>query len=384
MTPEEASAEVLKTLVGYLPEEMRKGEDTGTVITVPAAFNQMQKDATLEAANLANIGKVALMQEPVAAVMSVMKDARIDGTFLIYDLGGGTLDIAIAESAGGRVNLLAHGGVAMLGGRDFDRSLYDGITKPWLYENFNLPPNLLGDSKYRLLARMAVWKTEEAKIGLSQQNHQTISLSEDELGQIDLDGKEIFLDIEVSREQFDQLIESRIQESIRSAREAITASGYSPQDIERIVYVGGPTQYKPLRDRVSFELGINASGSVNPMTAVATGAAIFAESIDWASKSRGRKKSRETIQVSASVSFTYASRTPTAVAKVIASIKGSHSSHMEVQFDSRESGWTSGRMQLEDGASFDLPLPRMGDQSFAISVTGHPMRRLSFHRTRSS
>jgi molecular chaperone DnaK len=89
------------------------------VITVPAAFNQMQKDATLAAAEMAGLGSVALMQEPVAAVMCVMKQRKGDGVFLVFDLGGGTLDIAIAESISGRVSLLAHGGVAMCGGTDF-------------------------------------------------------------------------------------------------------------------------------------------------------------------------------------------------------------------------------------------------------------------------
>lgn len=84
-TPEECSAEVLKVLFGYLPEEIRKDSDIGTVITVPAAFNQMQKDATVQAAHMAGIGKVALMQEPVAAVMSVMRTRKTDGIFIIYD-----------------------------------------------------------------------------------------------------------------------------------------------------------------------------------------------------------------------------------------------------------------------------------------------------------
>ena len=122
MTPEQCSAEILKVLFGYMPEEIRNNPDTGTVITVPAAFNQMQKDATMQAASMAGLGKVSLMQEPVAAVMSVMRARNTDGMFLVYDLGGGTLDIAIAESIGGRVNLLSHGGIAICGGRDFDRT----------------------------------------------------------------------------------------------------------------------------------------------------------------------------------------------------------------------------------------------------------------------
>ncbi len=154
-SPEECSAEVLKVLFGYLPEEVRNDPETGTVITVPAAFNQMQKDATMQAAELAGIGKVALMQEPVAAVMSVMRTRKTDGIFVIYDLGGGTLDVAIAESLGGRVNLLAHGGIAMCGGRDWDRTLIDNVVKPWLFENFDLPDDLSSNPNYKSLMRLA-------------------------------------------------------------------------------------------------------------------------------------------------------------------------------------------------------------------------------------
>src|ERR1051325_343342 len=98
MSPEQCSAEILRAIFGYLPEEVRNDPETGTVITVPAAFNQMQKDATLSAAQVAGIGRVALMQEPVAAVMSVMRARKRDGVFLVYDFGGGTLDVAVAES----------------------------------------------------------------------------------------------------------------------------------------------------------------------------------------------------------------------------------------------------------------------------------------------
>ena len=86
LTPEECSAEILKTLFGYLPEEIKNSPDIGTVVTVPAAFNQMQKNATMEAAEMAGIGKVELVQEPVAAVVSYMQARGSDGIFLVYDL----------------------------------------------------------------------------------------------------------------------------------------------------------------------------------------------------------------------------------------------------------------------------------------------------------
>ena len=189
LTPEECSAEILKTLYGYLPEEVRNSDSTGTVITVPAAFNQMQKDATMSAAELAGIGKVALMQEPVAAVMSIMKSRNTDGIFLVYDLGGGTLDIAIAESISGKVNLLSHGGIAMCGGRDFDRALLDNIVKPWLLKNFNLPVDIAVNPQFKTLMKMATWASEKAKIELSSREDVIISLPETELNVRDIDGE---------------------------------------------------------------------------------------------------------------------------------------------------------------------------------------------------
>jgi len=370
MTPEECSAEVLRVLFGYLPEEIRKDGDIGTVITVPAAFNQMQKDSTMAAADAAGIGRVALMQEPVAAVMSVMRQRKNDGTFVVYDLGGGTLDVAIAESIAGRVNLLAHGGIAMCGGRDFDRILFDNIVKPWLMENFNLPGDLTTNAQFKSLLRMATWATEKAKVELSQKEEAVVSLPETELNVRDQAGEEIYIDIAVNRKQYDDLISSKVKESIQAARETLEKAGLSSHDVECVVFVGGPTHYKPLRDKVAFELGIAPSTDVNPMTAVAEGAAVFAESIDWASQSRGRKNSRGTISAGGtlSLSFNYIARTPEPRAKVVAKLGRRIPSGIEFQIDSLDTGWSSGRITLKDGVSVELSLTKPGDNIFKVFV----------------
>lgn len=369
MTPEECSAEVLRTLFGYLPEEIRGDGDTGTVITVPAAFNQMQKDSTMAAADAAGLGRVALMQEPVAAVMSVMRQRKNDGVFVVYDLGGGTLDIAIAESISGRVNLLAHGGIAMCGGRDFDRILFDNVVKPWLLENFDLPEDLAANPQFKSLLRMATWATEKAKIELSQKEEAVVSLPETELGVRDQSGEEIYIDIAVDRKRYDGLIASKLEESIQSARETLEKAGLSPHDVERVVFVGGPTHYKPLRDKVAFELGIAPSTDVNPMTAVAEGAAVFAESIDWSSQSRGRKSARGAISAGGSLdlSFNYIARTPDSRAKIVAKL-GRAPTGIEFQIDSLDTGWSSGRVALKDGASIELSLTKPGDNTFKVFV----------------
>lgn len=370
MTPEECSAEVLRALYGYLPEEIRGEGDSGTVITVPAAFNQMQKDSTMAAADAAGLGRVALMQEPVAAVMSIMRQRKNDGVFVVYDLGGGTLDIAIAESISGRVTLLAHGGIAMCGGRDFDRILFDNIVKPWLLSNFDLPEDLTTNPQFRPLLRMATWATEKAKIELSQREEAVVSLPETELGVRDQNGEEIYIDITIDRTRYDGLIGPKVEESIVSAREALEKAGLSPHDIERVVFVGGPTHYKPLRDKVAFELGIPPSTDVNPMTAVAEGAAVFAESIDWASQSRGRKSARGAISAGGALelSFNYIARTPDSKAKIIAKLGSSAPAGVEFQIDSLDTGWSSGRIALKDGAGIELNLTKPGDNTFKVFV----------------
>lgn len=378
MTPEECSAEILRVCFGYLPEDLRNSSETGTVITVPAAFNQMQKDATMAAADMAGIGKVALMQEPVAAVMSVMRQRKGDGVFMIYDLGGGTLDIAIAESISGRVSLLAHGGIAMCGGTDFDRMILDNVIKPWFFDKFDLPDDFTINPKYKAVVRLAAWAAEKAKIELSSKEEAVITLSESELGVKDEAGDEIFLDVVLNRALLDSLIAEKMQDSIQAARETLEKAGLSPNDVERIVFVGGPTHYKPLCDKVAFELGIASSADVNPMTAVAEGAAVFAESIDWESQSRGRKSTRGAISASGNLNlaFNFIARTPDSRAKIAVKLGGKAVAGSEFQVDSLDSGWSSGRIPLKDGATVDVTLSKPGENTFKIFVfdgTGGPI-----------
>lgn len=370
MTPEECSAEVLRVLFGYLPEEVRSTGDTGTVITVPAAFNQMQKDATMAAADMAGIGRVALMQEPVAAVMSVMRQRKSDGIFLVYDLGGGTLDVAIADSRGGKVILLAHGGIAMCGGRDFDRALFDNVVKPWLFDNFDLPDDLSINPQFRSLIRVATLAAEQVKIELAQKEESAINAPDTEIGVRDQAGEEIYLDIPITRKRYDELIASKIDESIQATRETLEKAGLTANDIEKVVFVGGPTHYRPLRDRVAQELAISASTEVNPMTAVAEGAAVFAESIDWKSQSRGRKSSKGTISTGGGLDLTinYNARTPDVKARVVIKLGKGNASGAEFQVDSLDTGWSSGRIALKDGAGVELALTKPGENIFKIFV----------------
>ncbi|MBM4287363.1 MAG: Hsp70 family protein [Deltaproteobacteria bacterium] len=370
MTPEECSAEILRVLFGYLPEEVRNNPETGTVITVPAAFNQMQKDSTLSAAEMAGIGKVALMQEPVATVMSVMRSRRLDGMFLVYDLGGGTLDVSLAQIVAGRVSLLEHGGKEMCGGRDFDKAIVEEIVTPWLMDKFKLPENVTTSPRYKLLFRLAELAAEKAKIELSAKNEANIMVSEEKVRITDEAGEEIYIDVPINRTQLDSLIRPKVLESVEVTKEILQKAHLSTNDIERIVFIGGPTQYKPLREIVCSELGIPGSTEVDPMTAVAEGAALFAESINWDTESRERKSTRGTLSAGGPfhVVFTYQARTPDVKSLVVIQTQGKVAEGSKFQIDSLDSGWSSGRQELMDGATVALTLSRKGDNKFKVFV----------------
>ena len=298
--------------------------------------------------------------------------------FLIYDIGGGTTDIAIAESIGGRVNLLAHGGIQMCGGRDFDRSLVDSVVRPWLLENFELPEDFSVNPDFKSLIRLATWVTERAKIELSSREEAVIRLDEMEARTQDLNGDEIYFDIALSRDTLDHLIAERESETINAARETLSQAGLTPHDLECIVWVGGPTNYKPLRDQVAFELGIPGDMAVNPMTAVAEGASLFAESIDWSLPEATKKTTHKRISSRGKldVTFRYLARTPTDKAQIGVQLEGQVAPGSEFQIDNVNTGWTSGRLRLKHGVTIDLALTRDGENMFkvlAFDEVGRPI-----------
>ena len=308
-SPVECSAELLRYLYSYLPEEIREDPETVTVITVPAAFNQMKKDATLEAAHLAGIGEAALIQEPVAAVMSILKKDRAEKRFLVYDLGGGTFDISVAEYKGGQVSLLAQGGREMCGGRDWDLWIYENKIRPWLMAHFALSDDFDQEKTYEGFRRKAILAAEQAKKELSMSESAFIQMDEDECGCTDLQGSELYLDVLLDRKDLSDLVSETAEVTSTVTKGVMEQAGVQAADISQIIFTGGPTMYRPLRDLVCEKLQIPSGTEINPMTAVAEGAAIYAESIDWDSVLHKRKSSYQKQNLSDAVRLHYESRT---------------------------------------------------------------------------
>jgi len=368
LTPEECSAQLLSTLYSYLDEGIRSDPSTGTVITVPAAFNQMQRAATSEAAQMAGIPRVAIMQEPVAAVMSVMRRGLRNATFVIFDLGGGTLDVALAQSTDGRVSLLEHGGIQMCGGRDFDRALLQHEVVRYLKTNYRLPEDFATRKEYRTLVRAATWAAERAKIELSLRENSAISLTEGDLGIRDLDGQDIYIDIPITRAVLNDLMAPKLHEAVEETRRAIRNAGFESQHLDFLVFVGGPTQYKPLRDLVEAELGIRGFTDVNPMTAVAEGAAIFAESVDWSAGRGATKGTAVSSRKAEELKIAFPERTPDERATVRLERADATPGTLQVELTGRDDGWTSGRVTLTSRVTIETGPLRVGENRYGVTV----------------
>jgi len=310
ITPEEASAEVLRQLVKQMRATVGDVDVTGTIITVPAAFNQMQSEATIRAAHAAGFTQVGLLQEPIAAALACLENPEArTGLFLVYDLGGGTFDVALVRAIDGSVTIEAHEGVNMLGGSDFDRMLVDALIKPWLAREFALPSDWHTLPEYRRLIALATANAEGAKIELSTSHEAMIFVSEHDARTVDQAGRDIYIELVVTRADVENLVADKIDNSIELCRKVLADHNYTSEDVSKVVLIGGPSRMPIVRERVPAALGIATDLDIDPMTAVARGAAIFAESRCWIEGEVQAKPSRVQQSVGAKVSFDYEART---------------------------------------------------------------------------
>jgi molecular chaperone DnaK len=371
MSPEECSADIIRTLLAQAKTETGGFDTDGAIVTIPAAFNQMQSEATIRAASAAGLEHVGLLQEPIAAAMASMVGSKSkNGQFLVYDLGGGTFDIALVQSVGGSVNVVAHEGINMLGGRDFDRMLVNEFVRPWLMENFSLPETFQTDHRYRRLLGIARHVAEKAKIALSSADTAVIFAGDEEVRVADADGSDIYLSIEITRDDLDALIDEPLEESIGLCRKVLKDNGYTHEDIDRIVLIGGPSKMSCIRTRVPQELGIPADLQTDPMTAVAFGAAIFAESREWSKGATKRKSSRASATVRGPIEIRY--DFPARISEERAKIRVKPAAEADargyrLQIDTAE-GWTSGLVDVRGDLSLEVPVANRGDNKFRITV----------------
>lgn len=250
-SPIEISAEILKKLTA-LGEQRLGGNLVGAVITVPAYFDDAQRQSTKDAAKLAGLNVLRLLNEPTAAAIAYGLDSGQEGVIAVYDLGGGTFDISILRLSRGVFEVLATGGDTALGGDDFDLVLAD-----WIIEQSAVKPE--NDSQYRELIELA----NHIKVELTNVTETKIQYR-NWLGNI-------------SREQFNELIQPLVKRSLLACRRALKDAGVEAEDVNEVVMVGGSTRVPYVREQVGEFFQKQPLTSIDPDKVVALGAAIQAD-----------------------------------------------------------------------------------------------------------
>jgi molecular chaperone DnaK len=276
LKPEELSAEILKSLKDDARRET--GEDLeAAVITVPAAFDQPESEATRRAAQLAGIKFSPLLQEPIAAALAYGFDHEHENVFwLVYDIGGGTFDAAVIHVKDGLIQVVNHGGDNDLGGKLIDWAIVDQLFVPALESSFNLPDFRRGNKRWISAFAKLKLQAEKAKIALSK------DLSVDVSGEfisVDDSGEPAQLDVSVSRSELERLIDPFLTKSLNICRTVLREQHLGPGDVSKVVLVGGPTvtpYFRQMLPDPKDGLGIPIDFSVDPLTVVALGAALFA------------------------------------------------------------------------------------------------------------
>lgn len=255
-SPVEVSAEILKVLATRA-EASLGGSLTGVVITVPAYFDDAQRQATKDAAQIAGLNVLRLLNEPTAAAVAYGLDNASEGLYAVYDLGGGTFDLSILKLSRGIFEVLATNGDSALGGDDFDHRLFC-----WILDKARISPPSSQDARRLLI------KAREAKelLTASEEARIHVALSSDEE-----------VDLSITRSEFAEITEHLVRKTIAPMRKVLRDAGLAPEDIKGVVMVGGATRMPHIQRAVAQFFGQEPLTNLDPDKVVALGAAIQAD-----------------------------------------------------------------------------------------------------------
>jgi len=364
MTPEELSSEILKSL--RTDVKQRKGDDVdAAVITVPADFELHQVDATKKAADLAGIKTCEILQEPIAAAMAYGFLAKgEEGDWMVYDFGGGTFDVAIIRLRSGDLSVVNHGGDANLGGELIDWDIVNSIFVPMLISSYRL--NDFNRNNKKWISAFAKMKraAEDAKIQLSRVD--IIPIFIENLCQDD-NGEWITFDHELTRKDIEPLLVPYIERTINKCKDVLQEAKLNPDDIKKIVLVGGPTLTPLLRKLLRERLDIHQEFSIDPLTVVAQGAAIYAASRRIERGSEIKTTEPGILAIELDYKPMGSTHEPLVMGRVV-SAEGQENEGYTIEFIERKSQWRSGKISLSDSGTFRLRLRAEEDRRNDYSI----------------
>lgn len=274
-TSEELSAEVLKTLKSFVTDE----EVHSIVITVPAKFTVGQKTATIEAARMAGFDHCELLQEPIAASFAYgLSSEQKNGLWMVFDFGGGTFDAALLKVEDGIMQVFDTAGDNYLGGKDLDAAIVDKLIIPYLNDNYCIDSILSDNIKSKILRDAMKVFAERFKNQLSfKQIHE--ENTDGDLG-VDDNGEDIELYLTITQQQVFDAMRPVFQKAVDVCKTLLERNNLKGSQLNKLILVGGPTHSPLIRQMLRDQITPNVDTSIDPMTAVATGAALYASTID--------------------------------------------------------------------------------------------------------
>jgi len=362
---EELSAEVLKTLKSFI------GDDTvdACVITIPAKFKAPEIAATMRAAKLAGIEHCSLLQEPIAASMAYgLTTDNKNGYWLVFDFGGGTFDAALLHVEDGIMQVKDTEGDNYLGGKNLDYAIVDEIIIPYLKENYAIDGIMANATKREILRDAVKYYAEQAKNQLSFKPSVDIMSQLDEFGEDD-EGEPLELDMVITAEQMQQVLSPIFQKALDIVKELLKRNNLNGGDLSSLILVGGPTYSPVLRQMLKEQITANVDTSIDPMTAVARGAALYATTQEY---DADVKASAEEQQVALELGYESTSVQPSeyVIVKLLSNeSKGISGKSLMFEVTSGDGSWSSGKLALTaTGDAVECILKEGRANAFTIAV----------------
>jgi molecular chaperone DnaK len=360
-SPEELSAEVLKSLCG--DAQQRLGENIqAAVITVPAAFEQKKCAATKRAAEMIGLVQCPLVQEPVAAALAYGFQLQAEREYwLVYDFGGGTFDAALMKADEGMIDVVNHGGDNYLGGADIDWAIVEKIILPQVTKEFNFPELSRENPRWRTVIARIKHAAEVAKIELSRSEKTFLN----DCMVKDADGQMVEIDFPLTRNEVIAVAEPRIMESVAICKCVLKEKDLVPSMIDKIILVGGPTLAPYFREILSDQLKVSLDFSIDPLTVVARGAAVFAGTQQFVDK---KPVAKGTFKLELNYSPVGPDEDFRVRGKVLA--EKQDLTGYTINFNNPGTGWDSGKIPLKSEGTFKADLLAEAEKrnTFAIKL----------------
>ncbi len=368
-SPVELSAYILKELKNFV----HTGEPVdAAVITIPASFDTVQSNATKEAGMLAGFKSVVLLQEPIAASLAYAnKERNVDlknSQWMVYDLGGGTFDVALVRIIEGELTVVDHEGDNYLGGSDFDALIVEKVVVPALEKKGtfeDLLSQMKSESgKYNRLWQVLTHKAEEAKIDLSTKTAAEIELG----GNRDLEddtGKTIDSILTISRSDLEAVIKDAVDTTTAMMKKILVRNSLQPQDLRFILMVGGSTYIPYVRKRVEEVMGIPVNTAIDPTNAIAIGAAYFAGTKEVLAEEKERKAApiSGSLRIRAAYNRTSRETEEPFTAKIDGDTTG-----MQYRITREDGAYDSGLRKIAGRINEDLPLREAAFNIFTLRI----------------